>query len=134
MNINRMKMNLLALVLLPFLCLSAVCNANSNIMTGSDIDMNQLDKRALQRIFLGLTTIVNEKNVAPCFLSTPESKNEFLKLLNRTSGQYHSYWSKRLFGGSGVPPVSFKSPEKVLAFVDNNSSAVCFIVNADSYR
>jgi len=55
-------------------------------------------------------------------------RNLFVQeVLGRTSSQLKSYWSQRIFSGTGVPPPEANSVAAVVAYVVANPGAVAYL-------
>jgi hypothetical protein len=49
------------------------------------------------------------------------------QVLRRTPAQLRSYWTQRIFSGTGLPPVEVASPEHAIAYVRTHVGAIAFI-------
>jgi hypothetical protein len=48
-------------------------------------------------------------------------------VLRKTPAQLRSYWTQRIFSGTGVPPPEAETPTAALAFVLANPGAVAYV-------
>lgn len=91
---------------------------------------NVLNKEEVQRIFLGKKKNFDDGSSAtPLNLTDKDgARTEFEnKVLDKTSSELRTYWSKLVFTGKGTPPVEVASTEELLARVSTDPSAIGYI-------
>ena len=92
-----------------------------------------LDKKAVQRIFLGKEKkFSNGKEVLPVNQAPSSSARDSFDTdtLGRSSTQIAAYWSKLVFTGKGIPPKELDNDAAVLAIVADNLNAIGYVDSA----
>ncbi len=100
---------------------------DSSIAASSSVPVDRLTVQEVKRLFLGKTTIwQNGTEVKTCYLEDNSFGAEFVKeIIGKTTGTFHSYWTRQLFAGNGTPPEAFTKPEEVVAFLNKNKGSIC---------
>lgn len=88
-----------------------------------------INKDEVQRIFLGKkTTFENGQSATPYNLANETVRAEFdSRMLDKTSSELRTYWSKLVFTGKGTPPVEFATPAELIAKVSSDPSAIGYV-------
>lgn len=90
----------------------------------------ELDKKAITRIFLGKTN--NFPSGAPALAvdlkaGNPTRKIFEKKVLNKSEAQLKSYWAKQIFTAQGTPPKSTDNIKKLLILVSKNPNVITYV-------
>ncbi len=123
MNLTR-SFSLIALLLVSVEAFSAgavIVHPSNN---------SELDRQTIAKIYLGKRdTFSDESNAIPIDQEGHSGAREvFLKsVLNKSSSQFKSYWSKLLFSGKGTPPKKISSPQEIKTLVSENSQAIGYV-------
>lgn len=91
---------------------------------------NVINKDEVQRIFLGKKKNFDDGSSAtPINLTDKDAaRAEFEnKVLDKTTAELRTYWSKLVFTGKGTPPVEMASTEELLARISTDPSAIGYI-------
>lgn len=123
------------------LCLTSCVLSLTGVAAHSDVyvivhpsNTSELDKKIIKKIYLGKSRKFDSGGRAvPFALSDDnETTKEFNKeVLNKSSAQLKSYWSKLIFTGKGAPPKAFDRDEDVIEAVRNNPNAIGYISKMD---
>ena len=111
---------------------------NLNLESGGDIDYQiyyglpntdqEIDKRDLQKVFLGRSSELGGKRVVLATLQDGTPHKEFTdSYLQMTPQQFTNHWRKIVFSGTGKEPHSFKSEAELVAFVSRTPGAIGYI-------
>lgn len=95
---------------------------------------DQVSAEDIQKIYLAKTkTFPNGRTAIPVDQAEGSAiRIEFLsKVINKDEAQMKSYWSRLIFTGKGVPPISLADDAAVKELVNRNIDAIGFI-NAGS--
>jgi len=92
--------------------------------------LQSLTKEQLESIFLGRTQqFPTGQRAVPVDQVEGSTVRErfYIEILDRTSAQVRSYWSRILFTGRGHPPRSVASSEEVLRILATDAQAIGYI-------
>jgi len=120
---------LLIAVVLSLPLFPGVARPETIVIVNNDVAESELDRMALQAIFLGKKTQwENGHTIVPVNLKGGATHQEFLKvIIRRTPAQYRTFWKRAIFTGTGMPPKSFATEEEIVAFVRESRGAVGYI-------
>jgi ABC-type phosphate transport system substrate-binding protein len=94
---------------------------------------NSLDKKKVQRIFLGKDKKFADgaETIAVNQVAENQLRQDFDSVvLGRSSSQVSAYWSKLVFTGKGIPPKEVASDAEVIDLVAKNPSVIGYINKA----
>jgi ABC-type phosphate transport system substrate-binding protein len=107
---------------------SLPAGAATLVIAHDGIGANRIDKRELQKIFLGRTTELGGQKVVLATLREGSSHKEFMEsFLQMTPQQFTNHWRKIVFSGTGKEPKSFDSETELVSFVSNTPGAIGYI-------
>lgn len=88
-----------------------------------------ITKEEVQRIFLGKkNTFENGKSATPFNLTADSVRAEFdTRMLDKSSSELRSYWSKLVFTGKGTPPAELATPAEMIAKVATDPNAIGYV-------
>ena len=125
---------------LMFLWVSTNCSsalyANSNsyiILVHKDSSLSSISKSDLKLIFLGKKKLWRSgKDIKPYYLSSETINSNAMKEVTSMSKQrFSSFWMKKVFSGSGSPPVSEKYIEGIIAKIKTQRGAIGIVPASD---
>ena len=99
------------------------------IICNKNVSQDALSRDELQQIFLGRKTRwSDDQKISFAVMKSGDIHNEFLKkMVDKTPSQYEAFWKKLIFSGQGKAPVSFNTPEEILAYVAATPGAVSYV-------
>jgi ABC-type phosphate transport system substrate-binding protein len=124
-----MKILIKALFLISILFLANAAKGDYRLIVNKGAGITSLTKSELKSIFLGRKTLWDSGTVVlPCYsdFESDGTHQFFNNIVKKNADQYRRYWNKRLFSGRGMPPMTFKSNDQVVAHVKQNKGAICF--------
>lgn len=85
------------------------------------------NKKIISKVFLGkIKKFPSGGEATP--VNSKASSDDFVKVaLNKTPSQFKSYWSKLIFTGKGVAPVSVDTDADVLALIKENPNMIGYV-------
>ena len=119
------------LILFAFtsLVLSSQANADYFIIANNSVGINTINKSEVKSIFLGRKKLwANGSVISPCYLSPNHKITQqfFNAVIKKDHASFVRYWNKKLFSGSGNPPVISDSPDELLVYVKRKKGGICF--------
>lgn len=75
-------------------------NAQIVLVTNKNSEISELKKEEVVYLYLGKINKIHNTNIKPVLLKDEKLHNEFVNnILNKTSGQFNSYWARMIFTG-----------------------------------
>jgi ABC-type phosphate transport system substrate-binding protein len=124
----------LAIIGLSF-SVPGVALADDIIVIGNrSVPASQLSPKEIKKIYLGKKkNWSNGLKVVFVMLVKNDVSEKFLKVLVRKNpSMYSKYWKKKMFTGSGTPPIVFDKEKDLVAYVAKTKGAVGY-VSSKSY-
>lgn len=119
-----------AFILLLLLAFSASAKADFYLVANNSIGIESLDKSEIKSIFLGRKKLwPNKSLISTCYLSPDHAVTQvfFSAIIKKDHASFVRYWNKKLFSGSGNPPIVVESVDDLFIYVKRNKGAICFI-------
>lgn len=119
------------------LCVSSpgVAMADDIIVIGNrSVPASQLSPKEIKKIYLGKKkNWSNGLKVVFVKLGKGDVSTKFLKeLVKKNPSMYSKYWKKKMFTGSGTPPIVFEKEKDLVAYVAKTKGSVGY-VSSKSY-
>jgi ABC-type phosphate transport system substrate-binding protein len=128
MNTNTSSRFLLVGVVMILLGSSGNTYAKTVVIANDDIDVRTINKRELQKVFLGRTSELGGQRVVLATLREGLSHKEFTEnYLQMTPQQFTNHWRKIVFSGTGKEPKSFDSEAELVKFVSETPGAIGYV-------
>ena len=111
------------------LLLALPINADVYVIV-NDSNTSNISENDIRRIFLGkIKTFPDGKSATPITpADNADISNEFSeKVLNKTSSQLKSYWSKLIFTGKGTPPAVLSSEQEIIESVAAHADQIGYV-------
>lgn len=123
---------------LIFICIASMlyvssyssCAANQEIVVIVHKDNKvELSREVIANIFLGrIANFNNNKQAVPINLTYGKNRSYFNRhVLNKTSIQLKTYWSKMLFTGRGFIPKEVNDDKQMLQLISMNPNLIGYI-------
>jgi ABC-type phosphate transport system substrate-binding protein len=111
---------------------AAAANNDLVIIANPGINDNSIEKRDLQRIYLGKQTQWQDNtSIVPVMLKSGPLRDEFIEgYVDRSVQRFVTYWRQMVFTGKGIPPKSFASESDLVAFVARTPGSVGYVSSA----
>jgi ABC-type phosphate transport system substrate-binding protein len=111
---------------------AAAANNDLVIIANPGINDNSIEKRDLQRIYLGKQTQWQDNtSIVPVMLKSGPLRDEFIEgYVDRSVQRFVTYWRQMVFTGKGVPPKSFASESDLVDFVARTPGSVGYVSSA----
>ncbi len=109
---------------------SPLLKAEIAVIVHPSVDISSLTQDNVQRIFLGKATrFANGQPAKPINQDAGNAiRDEFIsKVLDKSQGQYRSYWSRLIFTGKGRPPQDEGGDDDIKKLVASNPDAIGYI-------
>lgn len=104
-------------------------DAQIAVVANKSINVNQLKKSQLIDIYTG--EIRTWSSGDPIFVfdlkTEDETREDFYKLIGRSSSRMKSIWMKKLLSGEGEPPKEFSSQESLIKKIATTKGAIGFV-------
>ncbi len=113
----------------------SVALADDIIVIGNrSVPASQLSPKEIKKIYLGKKkNWSNGLKVIFVMLEKKEIAERFLKnLVKKNPSMYNKYWKKKMFTGSGTPPIVFDKEKNLVEYVAKTKGAVGY-VSSKSY-
>lgn len=133
---GKFLLGVLFLAIIGFgLSIPGVASADDIIVIGNrSVPASQLSAKEIQKIYLGKKN--NWKNglkIVFVKLGKGDTTKRFLKnFVKKNPGMYNKYWKKKMFTGSGTPPIVFEREKDLVAYVAKTKGAIGY-VSSKSY-
>jgi ABC-type phosphate transport system substrate-binding protein len=128
MNVKTGSRFLLVGLVMVLLGLSGSTYAKTVVIANDDVDVRTIDKRELQKVFLGRTSELGGQRVVLATLREGISHKEFTEnYLQMTPQQFTNHWRKIVFSGTGKEPTSFDSEAELVKFVSKTPGAIGYV-------
>jgi ABC-type phosphate transport system substrate-binding protein len=109
-------------------------SAKTLVIANEDVEASEIDKRELQKVFLGRSSEFGGQRVVLATLRKSTSHKEFTEsYLLMTPQQFTNHWRKIVFSGTGKEPRSFDSEAELVAFVSKTPGAIGYISGTASH-
>lgn len=109
--------------------LSISIEAQIAVIANKSVPVNQLSKTQLLDIYSG--EIRTWQNGSPIFVFDLTIENNirdnFYKLIGRSSSRMKSIWMKKLLSGEGDPPKEFNSQDELIKKIASTKGAIGFV-------
>lgn len=125
-----------------FLAIVGLCSSSPGVALADDIIVignrsvpaSQLAPKEIQKIYLGKKkNWSNGLKVVFVKLGKGDVSKKFLKsYVKKNPSMYNKYWKKKMFTGSGTPPIVFEKEKDLVAYVAKTKGAVGY-VSSKSY-
>ncbi len=103
------------------------------IIANENVGALEIEKRDLQKVFLGRASEFGGKRVVLATLRDGTPHKEFTdSYLQMTPQQFTNHWRKIVFSGTGKEPHSFDSEAELVAFVSKTPGAIGYISSGSS--
>lgn len=124
-NINIMKTLLLVLLITIF----KPGFGQVAIIAHPDVPVDSLSKNNLLDLYTGdITKWDNNQPIIAYDLKPKlDIRNEFFRLLGKTSSRMKSIWLKRMLAGEGDPPAALESETSILKKIAKTPGAIGFV-------
>jgi len=112
------------------LLLGATSVLAESVVIVNPLNDSKLDKETIAKIYLGKTKYFSngDKVLAISTKEKSATKQSFNRVvLNKSSSQLNSYWSKIIFTGKGRPPKEYEFDEDVKQQVAGNGNTIGII-------
>jgi len=121
-----------------FLCsLLWAQNGSYMVIVNSSNPILSMSKMDVTRLFLKkVTAWTNGDKVLPVDREETSTLRMGFStgILGRSIEKVKAYWAQQLFSGLGTPPVTLRSDQEVLEFVDGNPNAIGYVSNGADLR
>jgi ABC-type phosphate transport system substrate-binding protein len=108
--------------------------ANTLIIANENVRAEEIDKRELQKMFLGRSSEFGGQRVVLATLRGGSSHKNFMaSYLQMTPHQFTNHWRKIVFSGTGKEPTSFESEAELVAFISKTPGAIGYISSSTAH-
>lgn len=109
--------------------LAGIAHADIAVVVSKSSPVNKLTKDQVQDIFLSKKTSYPDGGSAvPLDNKESDVRDKFYdSVLEKTSAQVKSYWSKVIFTGKGTPPKEFDNSTEIKKIVASNPATIGYI-------
>lgn len=120
-------------ILLPVLLLINAVGVNAeklNVIVNKNSGVESLDIKNIRKIFLGRPfSLTNNKVLSPIDLVRTDPVYEvfYSSVIKKTRAQADSYWSRKLFNGTGTPPLQLNNVKDVIQWVEKNDNSIGYV-------
>lgn len=93
----------------------------------------EIKQSTLKSYYRGQQTMWKDNNkIVPCHPKgdTPQAKAFYSEIMETTKDKFDRYWTKKLFSGSGTPPMVFMVDEQIVKIVSQVPGGIG-IISAD---
>lgn len=116
------------IIILTFIISFAKCDIV--IVTNKKSSFDSLSKEMVQYLYLGQIDYINHIKMTPLLSDERRLHDKFLKkIINKTSSQYNSYWSRLIF--TGLKPFPQVCTKKTLEMKLEEINAIAYINEED---
>ncbi|QFR49047.1 hypothetical protein FJR48_04625 [Sulfurimonas lithotrophica] len=127
---NKIIKSLLLVSVLALLAPSLYADSKGVIVVSKDVNVKNLSKKELERIFLGKTTIWDNGKRIQIGLSTADGEKTdhfFKEMIGKNQRRFKKYWLKLVFAGYGIAPKLFSDNSKVISYTKRQEGVISFI-------
>jgi len=135
-NLNQIIKSLFIVSSLLFATPSLFAEQKGVIVVSEDVNIDNLSKKELERIFLGKTTIWENGKRIQIGLSTNNSEKTshfFNDVIGKNQRRFKKYWLKIVFAGYGIAPKLFKNDKNAINYTKKQEGVIAF-VTTDSIK
>ena len=129
---NHIK-NIIRPLILASIMLSVMATAvpaqQALVICNKTVPHDSLSSSDIQQIFLGRKTRwADDQKVSFVIMKDGEVHTEFLRsYVSKTPSQYQAFWRKMIFTGQAGLPLTFNTPEEVLAYISGTPGAIGYV-------
>ena len=120
-------------ILLPALLLINTAGVNAekmNVIINNKSNIESIDANTIRKIFLGKpVTLKDSEKLIPVDLLESDTNYAafYAQVVKKNRAQVASYWSRKLFTGTGKPPKQFKNNKDVLEWIQKNVDSIGYV-------
>ena len=99
------------------------------IIVNNNVANDELSQNDIQKIFLGKKQAWSDgSKIVPATLKEGPIYEHFLNdLVKRSPSQFKAFWTRAIYTGTGVPPVSFSEESELIDYVSLTPGAVGYV-------
>ena len=128
---GKLRVSLIILILFGMsLSLPGIVAAADVILIGNrSVPESQLSPREIKKIYLGKKNLwSNDLKVVYVMLANAAVSKKFLKIyVKKNPDMFDKYWKKKMFTGSGNPPLVFDKEKDLVKYVSETKGAVGYV-------
>jgi ABC-type phosphate transport system substrate-binding protein len=125
---NERRLLVLGMVFMLLGAVGRPAVAATVVIANDEVSAQEIDKRDLQKVFLGRTSEFGGKRVVLATLRDGARHKAFTdSYLQMTPQQFTNHWRKIVFSGTGKEPHSFESEVELVSFVSRTPGAIGYI-------
>ncbi len=139
--LGKLQVVLIALMLVGiFLSVPGIAAADDVLIIGNrSVPESELSPKEIKKIYLGRKNLwSNGLKVVFVTSTNRDVSKRFLKsYVKKNPDMYRKYWKKKMFTGSGKPPLVFEKEKELVKYVAKTKGAVGYIsagVYSDSVK
>ena len=118
----------IGIMLFSFFFLYSAAQAEVVVVTHKSVNTENLDIKAIKKIFLGKKTYWEDnKKITLFILAKSPAHEEFVKkYLGKSENQFTNYWKQLLFTGKGMMPHRVRD-EELIAKIKETEGAIGYV-------
>lgn len=96
--------------------------------------ITSITRNDLKNIYLGKKTIWSEERVNALIVSQLKNSEFFQEILQKSYKQYKKHWRRKLYSGSGIPPIWLNSSEECLTQVSKTIGSIAILKEKKDFK
>lgn len=111
-----------------------------HVIVNKDLALSKLDEQDIRGIFMARRdSFPSGQKAIPLDRSatSPLYENFYNNVLHKRVAELNSYWSRKMFTGSGMPPRQIASDREIIQMVSENPAYIAYVegdVTADNVK
>jgi len=100
------------------------------VIANKSVPIEDFLKNDIRKVYYGFSTQwKNKEKVKPCYAPIPN--DAFWFYIQTSESKFDAFWTKRVFSGNGVAPISYENDSKVIDYVNRTPGAIGIINDSE---